>query len=66
MDALNGSTWRVESERWRTVAAAEQTNAARADLERQQRAKKDYDTSKCGLSYKYATKVIVIAWIDDP
>lgn len=46
LDALNGSSWRVEAERWRGVAAAERSSAARADRDRQQRAQKDLDTSK--------------------
>ncbi|KAJ8730735.1 hypothetical protein PYW08_002148 [Mythimna loreyi] len=44
LDALNGSSWRVEAERWRGVAAAERSSAARADRDRQQRAQKDLDT----------------------
>lgn len=46
LDALNGSSWRVEAERWRGVAVAERSSAARADRDRQQRAQKDLDTSK--------------------
>lgn len=46
LDALNGSSWRVEAERWRGVAAAERSSAARADRDRQQRAQKDLDTSE--------------------
>ncbi|XP_038215008.1 uncharacterized protein LOC119834654 isoform X2 [Zerene cesonia] len=44
LDALNGSSWRLEAERWRGVAAAERSSAARADRDRQQRAQKDLDT----------------------
>ncbi|XP_047018823.1 uncharacterized protein LOC124629489 isoform X1 [Helicoverpa zea] len=44
LDALNGSSWRMEAERWRGVAAAERSSAARADRDRQQRAQKDLDT----------------------
>ncbi|XP_068632442.1 uncharacterized protein toc [Battus philenor] len=44
LDALNGGSWRLEAERWRGVAAAERTSAARADRDRQQRAQKDLDT----------------------
>ncbi|XP_013187212.1 uncharacterized protein LOC106132373 isoform X2 [Amyelois transitella] len=44
LDALNGGTWRIEAEKWREVAAAERTSAARADRDRQQRAQKDLDT----------------------
>lgn len=44
LDALNGSTWRMEAERWRGMAAAERSSAARADRDRQQRAQKDLDT----------------------
>ncbi|XP_049867762.1 uncharacterized protein LOC126367986 [Pectinophora gossypiella] len=44
LDALNGGAWKVEAERWRGVAAAERTSAARADRDRQQRAQKDLDT----------------------
>ncbi|CAK1540570.1 unnamed protein product [Leptosia nina] len=44
LDALNGSSWRSEAERWRGVAAAERSSAARADRDRQQRAQKDLDT----------------------
>ncbi|CAH0581370.1 unnamed protein product [Chrysodeixis includens] len=44
LDALNGSGWRVEAERWRGVAAQERSIAARADRDRQQRAQKDLDT----------------------
>lgn len=46
MDALNCGSWRIEAERWRGVAAAERSSAARADRDRQQRAQKDLDTSK--------------------
>lgn len=46
LDALNGGSWRLEAERWRGVAAAERSTAARADWDRQQRAQKDLDTSK--------------------
>ncbi|CAK1600947.1 unnamed protein product [Parnassius mnemosyne] len=44
LDALNGGSWRLEAERWRSVAAAERSSAARADRDRQQRAQKDLDT----------------------
>ncbi|KAL4716373.1 hypothetical protein ACJJTC_006735 [Scirpophaga incertulas] len=44
LDTLNGSSWRVEAERWRGVAAAERSSAERADRDRQQRAQKDLDT----------------------
>lgn len=44
LDALNGGNWRLEAERWRGVAAAERSSAARADRDRQQRAQKDLDT----------------------
>lgn len=40
----------MEAERWRGVAAAERSSAARADRDRQQRAQKDLDTSKL---YRY-------------
>ncbi|XP_045768289.1 uncharacterized protein LOC123869418 isoform X2 [Maniola jurtina] len=44
LDALNSGSWRQEAERWRGVAAAERSSAARADRDRQQRAQKDLDT----------------------
>ncbi|KAM3964122.1 LOW QUALITY PROTEIN: toucan [Aphomia sociella] len=44
LDALNGGSWRLEAEKWRGVAAAERSSAARADRDRQQRAQKDLDT----------------------
>ncbi|KOB72524.1 Toucan [Operophtera brumata] len=44
LDAINGDSWRIEAERWRGVAAAERTSAARADRDHQQRAQKDIDT----------------------
>ncbi|KAG6459208.1 uncharacterized protein LOC115449342 [Manduca sexta] len=44
LDALNGGNWRLEAEKWRGVAAAERSSAARADRDRQQRAQKDLDT----------------------
>ncbi|KAI5635539.1 hypothetical protein NE865_11713 [Phthorimaea operculella] len=44
LDALNGGAWKAEAERWRGVAAAERSSAARADRDRQQRAQKDLDT----------------------
>lgn len=46
LDALNGNSWRLEAERWRGMAAAERSSAARADRDRQQRAQKDLDTSE--------------------
>ncbi|GBP42524.1 hypothetical protein EVAR_81974_1 [Eumeta japonica] len=49
LDTLNGGGWRAEAARWRGLAAAERSSAARADLDRQQRAQKDFDTSQCSL-----------------
>lgn len=51
LDALNSGSWRQEAERWRGVAAAERSSAARADRDRQQRAQKDLDTSKLYIYY---------------
>lgn len=45
LDALNGNSWKLEADRWRSMAAAERSSAARADRDRQQRAQKDLDTS---------------------
>ncbi|XP_026315334.1 uncharacterized protein LOC113226795 isoform X2 [Hyposmocoma kahamanoa] len=44
LDALNGNSWKLEADRWRSMAAAERSSAARADRDRQQRAQKDLDT----------------------
>lgn len=49
----------MEAERWRGVAAAERSSAARADHDRQQRAQKDLDTSKYFIAFKTSQYIIV-------